>query len=132
MHSTHRFVNFCAFVRTPLNRAQFKAACVGIEIELGRDRSHPNSKTADRPADIDILAEIPCSDLAAAKVADGAYLVQPASEVIAILSGDAAMPQARGELCFAAPLGEMPATVDRDDRAGLKIVRQDGLRSHAN
>jgi len=132
MHSIHRFVNFCAFVRTNLDRPQFKAACIRIETELGRDRSRPGSKTADRPADIDVLAEVPGDELVASEVADGAYLVQPASEIIALLVGDSAMPQAKGEVCIAAPLGEVPTTVDHNDRAGLVVICQNGLRRQAN
>jgi 2-amino-4-hydroxy-6-hydroxymethyldihydropteridine diphosphokinase len=127
MVSVHRFVNFCAFVRTGLDRARFKAVCSQIETELGRDRTRPGSKTADRPADIDVLAEVPCKELLAANVADGAYLVQPASEIIALLLGEMPMPQARGELCVVTPLGEMPTTVDHDDRTGLVVIRQDGF-----
>src|SRR5690349_12568999 len=55
MTSDRPFINFCAFVRTALEPVACKAACVDIEVELGRDRAHPCRKTRDRPADIDLL-----------------------------------------------------------------------------
>src|SRR5687767_14296669 len=55
MESTKPFINFCAFVSTDLGPEACKAACIAIEIALGRDRSHPASKTRDRPADLDLL-----------------------------------------------------------------------------
>jgi 2-amino-4-hydroxy-6-hydroxymethyldihydropteridine diphosphokinase len=132
MKSFARFINFCAFVRTNLDPQQFKAVCSRIEIDLGRNRSDPGSKTADRPADIDLLAEVSCKEeLAPVNLAGSAYLLQPTREVLAVLL-ETPVPEAKGELCVISPLGDMPTTVDHDDRAGLIMIRQDGLHGQAN
>jgi 2-amino-4-hydroxy-6-hydroxymethyldihydropteridine diphosphokinase len=132
MKSFRRFVNFCAFVRTNLSPQQFKGVCNKIEIELGRNRSDPGSKTADRPADIDLLAEISSKEeLATVNLAESAYLLQPTREIEAVLLGSA-VPEASGELCVISPLRDMPTTVDHDNRAGLIMIRQDSLHGQAN
>lgn len=85
MSSQRQFSNFCAFVETTLEPRACKAACVAIEVELGRDRAHPMSKVRDRPADIDLLVRVnrdgSRTDLEA--IAD--YLAEPAAELLAIL-----------------------------------------------
>jgi 2-amino-4-hydroxy-6-hydroxymethyldihydropteridine diphosphokinase len=126
MASDRRFVNFCAFVATDLAPAPMKAACVAIELELGRDRAHPESKTRDRPADIDLQIRL---------AADGGrqelepvppYLAVPAAEILALLTPGQAAPPAGAGICAvvasALRLGETPAAVDRDDRTGLVVV----------
>jgi 2-amino-4-hydroxy-6-hydroxymethyldihydropteridine diphosphokinase len=123
MNSERWFVNFCAFIPTALEPEACKAACVAIEIALGRDRAHPASKTRDRTADIDLLA---------CRGADGGwreleaaadYLAASAAEIVAMLTPGQAMPAARGRVRSLAlgrlRLGQAPAAVDRDDGAGL-------------
>jgi 2-amino-4-hydroxy-6-hydroxymethyldihydropteridine diphosphokinase len=129
MKSLGRFINFSVYVRSHLAPRPFKAVCTGIEIQLGRNRSDPNSKTSDRPADIDLLVEVPCKELATVSAGDNAYLLQPTSEIIAVLL-ETPVPGAKGELCVIAPLGDTPTTVDHDDRAGLIVIGQDGLNGH--
>lgn len=131
MKSPRRFINFSVYVRSHLAPAQFKAVCTGIEIELGRNRSDPSSKTADRPADIDLLVEVPCQELATANVGDSAYFLQPTREIIALLL-ETPVPRAKGELCVISPLGDTPTTVDHDDRTGLIVIGQDRLNRQAN
>jgi 2-amino-4-hydroxy-6-hydroxymethyldihydropteridine diphosphokinase len=129
MDSERRFINFCAFARTGLEPDACKAACVGIEVAMGRDRTHPFRKTRDRPADIDLLARVGADRcwVPLEPVAD--YLAQPAAEIEALLSPGRTVPAARGRVrTFAVGevlLGEAPAAVDRDDRTGLVIVGQD-------
>jgi 2-amino-4-hydroxy-6-hydroxymethyldihydropteridine diphosphokinase len=126
MESERSFINFCAFARTGLEPAACKAACVAIEVELGRDRTHPSRKTRDRAADIDLLTRVGADgrQVQLEPVAD--YLAQPAAEIVAILSPGRTVLVARG--CVRAftvggsRLGEAPAAVDRDDRAGLMVV----------
>jgi len=56
MNSQHDFLNAVAFIATDLSAQQLKTICNQIEIELGRDRTDPDRKHKDRPADLDILA----------------------------------------------------------------------------
>ena len=127
MDSAEPFINFCAFVKTALEPEACKEACVAIEIELGRDRTHPSSKTRDRPADIDLLIRL-CGDghpVELQPVPD--YLAPPTAEILAALSPGQPVPTARG--CVRSvrlgglQLGETPTSVDRDDGAGLIVVR---------
>jgi 2-amino-4-hydroxy-6-hydroxymethyldihydropteridine diphosphokinase len=131
MKSIRRFVNFSVYVRSHLAPTQFKAVCTRIEIELGRNRSDPSSKTADRAADIDLLVEVPCQELASVNIGDNAYLLQPTREIVALLL-ETPVPGAKGELCVIFPLGDAPTTVDHDDRAGLIVIGQEGLNRQAN
>jgi 2-amino-4-hydroxy-6-hydroxymethyldihydropteridine diphosphokinase len=123
MESDRRFVNFCAFIGTALEPQACKAACVAIEIELGRDRAHPSSKTRDRTADIDLLARRGADGSWIELEATADYLAAAAAEIIAMLVPGQVVPAARG--CVRslplgrAQLGQAPATIDRDDGAGL-------------
>lgn len=130
IESDHRFVNFCAFVPSELAAAEFKAECVAIEIALGRDRNNPLRKILDRPADLDLLVRLVGTEasLEAAMIIPADYLAVPAEEMIAMLGLGGPLPPARGELCQVSAgglcLGETPAAVDRDDGAGLVVIRQ--------
>ncbi|HSI41088.1 MAG TPA: 2-amino-4-hydroxy-6-hydroxymethyldihydropteridine diphosphokinase [Xanthobacteraceae bacterium] len=122
MSSHHRFINYCAFAASDQPPEAFKACCEAIEAELGRNRARADSKTADRPADIDLLARLPMARLSAEQLAGADYLVQPAREIMAMLYADRFMPVAGDRLCVLPPLGDAPAAVDRDDRAGLVVI----------
>jgi len=56
--SESKFLNLCVRINTELDKEALKALLVQIEIDLGRDRENPESKTSDRPADIDILFSV--------------------------------------------------------------------------
>lgn len=56
--SAHYFLNLCVRIKSEDSHEELKKKLVQIEIDLGRDRSHPDSKRSDRPADIDILFSI--------------------------------------------------------------------------
>ncbi len=143
MASAHPFVNYCAYVQSALEPDRCKDLCVRIELALGRDRAHPARKTRDRPADIDLIGRVSRSatadDLSA--LCPDAYLAAPFAEIAALLTGRPA-PSPRGDLCAAAMpggrgtsplrLGETPATVHRDDGAGLIVVPEDGFHRHAD
>lgn len=58
MESEHDFLNLVAYIPTPWPQSELKAFCNQVEIQLGRDRTDPNSHIKDRPADLDILAAI--------------------------------------------------------------------------
>ncbi len=142
MTSPHPFVNYCAFVPSGLEPARCKEVCVAIELALGRDRAHPDCKTRDRPADIDLIGRVghptPADGLDA--LCPDLYLAAPFAEIAALLTGRP-VPPPQGDLC-AAPLprcrngavrlGETPASVHRDDGAGLVVVPEDGFHRHAD
>jgi 2-amino-4-hydroxy-6-hydroxymethyldihydropteridine diphosphokinase len=58
MTSQHEFLNLVVFIETLLSEHDLKQHCNTIEIELGRDRTDPDRKMKDRPADLDILASV--------------------------------------------------------------------------
>ena len=126
MESERQFINFCAFVGTELELDACKAVCVGIEVELGRDRTHPFSKTRDRAADIDLLTRVDADGHQAQLQPVPDYLVQPAAEILAILSPGRTFLAAHG--CVRTftidelRLGEAPTTIDRDARTGLVVI----------
>ncbi|TWA71553.1 2-amino-4-hydroxy-6-hydroxymethyldihydropteridine diphosphokinase [Azospirillum brasilense] len=142
MASAHPFVNYVAYVPSALDPACCKGLCVGIELALGRDRDHPGCKTRDRPADIDLIGRVgrsfPADGLAALR--PDPYLAAPFAEIAALLTGKP-VPPPQGDLC-ATPLpgcsvgsprlGETPATVHRDDGAGLIVVLENGLDRQAD
>ncbi len=136
--SRHRFVNFCAFVPSDLEPTACKAVCVGIEVAMGRDRAHPACKTRDRPADIDLVGRLSMATLRAdlGALSPDAYLADPCREIAAMLTGRG-IPEPAGELCVvpgpgsgSCRLGETPAAVHRDDRAGLVVVPENGVHGH--
>jgi 7,8-dihydro-6-hydroxymethylpterin-pyrophosphokinase len=59
--------------------------CVAIETQLGRDRTHPFSRTRDRPADIDLLTHLRVNGSRVELESIPSYLVLPAAEVVAVL-----------------------------------------------
>lgn len=56
--SEKKFLNLCVRIKSDLDAEALKAILIQIEMDLGRDRENPDSKTSDRPADIDILFSI--------------------------------------------------------------------------
>ncbi len=61
MASPNHFLNLSAHLSTTLSQGDLKARLNQIEVALGRDRSDPLSAVRDRPADIDILFELPAA-----------------------------------------------------------------------
>lgn len=62
--SRHDFLNLCAQLSSPLDADALKARFNVLEVSLGRDRSDPNSKMKDRPADVDILFALAAGETA--------------------------------------------------------------------
>ena len=85
MDSDRQFINFCAFVATTLEPGACKQACVEIEIALGRDRTHPASKTRDRTADIDLLVRVGPDGGRIELEPIAPYLAGPAAELLTTL-----------------------------------------------
>lgn len=58
MTSHQDFLNLVVFIATEMELSALKSLFNKIETDLGRDRSDPNCKIKDRPADLDILLEV--------------------------------------------------------------------------
>ena len=131
MQSTKPFINFCAFVPTELSPEACKAACIAIEIALGRNRSHPASKTRDRPADLDLLIQLGIDGEWHQLEPVPDYLAVPAAELTAVLSSGADVPArtgcVRGFVLRGKRLGETPTTIDGNDGPGLVAVGQNRI-----
>lgn len=78
MHSHHDFLNCLFIIESELSLPQLKAEFVLMELAHGRDRNNPLCKVADRPLDIDILAQGERDDFAKAGV--DAYLEELLAE----------------------------------------------------
>ena len=89
MNSHHDFLNAVAFIETDLEQVQLKAICNQIETALGRDRNDPQSKSKDRPADLDILTPVYFPDdlsLPVQSITDEYFLYPLLQELLAFLA----------------------------------------------
>lgn len=129
MNSHRHFLNAVAYIETTLNAEQLKTISNQIEAEMGRDRSDPDKKHKDRPADIDILCLGTLGEFAqkpASAITDEYFLYPLIDELLAYLAGDSSPSMPQGvKIDFADLLfGEAPATIHRDADAGQKRVLQ--------
>lgn len=88
MDSQRDFLNAVAFIETGVTEAALKNQTNQIEIALGRDRSDPQSKIKDRPADIDILYPLKLPDdaqLTPATITDEYFLYPVIEELLCYL-----------------------------------------------
>lgn len=53
--SPNKFFNLCVSLQSSLATVDLKQRLNEIEVDLGRDRTHPDRQRLNRPADIDIL-----------------------------------------------------------------------------
>jgi 2-amino-4-hydroxy-6-hydroxymethyldihydropteridine diphosphokinase len=60
--SSQYFLNLCVRFFSPLSSVELKSQLEKIEEALGRDRTDPNRKLKDRPADLDILFALEAND----------------------------------------------------------------------
>lgn len=113
------FLNGLVRFETALSDLQLKARLVDLEIRLGRDRDHPDSKTRPRPMDIDILDRALRVD-ALATDERSPYL----DAMLSAEQGDRSAP--RWEISIDGQLlGQEPTTVYFDDRTGhVRVVNQ--------
>lgn len=90
MNSQHDFLNVVAFIETGITEKKLKDICNTIEMNLGRDRTDPTSKTRDRTADLDILtaAHFPNDSKRASHTITKEYFLYPLlEEITAYISG---------------------------------------------
>ena len=117
------FLNGLVRFETSLNDVQLKQKLVQLEVDLGRDRDHPLSKSQPRPMDIDILSRaLRFDDLSVSE--DTPYM----DAMLEADRGVGSHPHWQITLdgCL---LGEKPSTVYFDDSAGhVRVVDQQADR----
>lgn len=130
MNSHRDFLNAAAFIETDITRSELKAICNHIEIDLGRDRDDPLSKTKDRPADLDILCALHLpqdAGMTVHTITDEYFLYPVLHELMAFLTNTPLQsPPPAGVLITTADLrfGETAATIYWNRRASHKRVVQ--------
>jgi len=127
MNSHRDFLNTIVFVETDLPQPELKTFCNQIEINLGRDRSDPLSKTKDRPADIDILRTLNLpeeADIAVSNITDEYFLYPIIRELLSYLNDTAEVTPPEGVLIETPDLrfGETATTIHWNRRAGDKGI----------
>lgn len=129
MNSHRHFLNAVAYIESSLKADQLKIITNQIEAEMGRDRSDPDKKHKDRPADIDILC---CGSLAefsqkpASAITDEYFLYSLIEELLAYLRDDSPANMPHGvKVDFAGLLfGEAPTAIYRDADTSQKWILQ--------
>lgn len=123
MDSDNSFLNALVVFQCDVSPDELKQQLNRLEEALGRDRSDPWSGVRDRPIDVDILEVRPLPSFTGDDIREDYYRQ--------LLAGE----RAAGERLVLAgqPLGEAPATIDRDQRAGHEVIVQQGdnLLNHA-
>ena len=119
MNSAHDFLNIVVFIETSWSEKKLKTLCNKIEIQLGRDRTDPDKKHKDRPADLDILTHLQLPKEAnrpVHSITDEYFLYPLLNEVIAYLVktpfelAQAGMPIQSNTLSF----GQTATTINGD------------------
>ncbi|MCL6415416.1 2-amino-4-hydroxy-6-hydroxymethyldihydropteridine diphosphokinase [Aestuariirhabdus sp. Z084] len=87
VETPNHFINFMLYLETELSVTELKQWTNGLEEQLGRDRSHPDRKNIDRPADLDTLVEMPEGELWSAGDIRENYYRAIAAELAGWLSG---------------------------------------------
>lgn len=119
MKSNHDFLNVVIFIETRWSEIDLKAICNQIEIQLGRDKSDPDSKHKDRPADLDILCQIELpkeSDYPVHLITDEYFIYPLLNEIIAYLMDKPSDITQAGVLIILGKLGfgQTATTIHRD------------------
>ncbi len=116
------FINTVLFVPCALTADELKQRFNRIETELGRDRTDPNRKWRDRPADLDILHY--CQDVSDChgwQVKEN-YLAPLVNELLAYVQ-NRTLPTDNARTAYiymmGTVLGQTAATVYRDHASGL-------------
>ena len=119
MNSHREFLNVVVFIETAISEAELKTICNDIETSLGRDRTDPDRKMKDRPADLDILtkAQFPDDyDRPVSSITDEYFLYPLLEEVGAYLSDNESSLQQPGVTISIEDLsfGQTATTIYRD------------------
>ncbi len=119
------FLNAVATFVSDRDPVEVKKTFVDWEVDLGRDRSHPDCKLNDRPADIDLLLAVDGDE--APTPPDEPYATPLLMEVADLIG--LRIPPVESEhepiemrpasiLIFGASVGETPSAIDHDGGAG--------------
>ena len=127
MNSQHDFLNIVVFIETNNSEAELKAICNAIEIQLGRDRTDPDRKTKDRPADLDILATLKLPDDATRPsyaVTDEYFIYPLLDEIVAYLMQKPIELQQKGVtlLLDGLSFGQTATTINRNTSTSHKRI----------
>lgn len=113
MTTQHTFLNALAAFTCELPPELLKLNLNALEERLGRDRSHPLSRYADRPIDVDILEVSAQRNFTGAEIEESYYR--------ALFWGDREQTGVSLSL-EGQPLGEAPATIYRNQGPGHKVI----------
>lgn len=127
MNSQHDFLNIVVFIETDSSKVELKTICNTIEIQLGRDRTDPDRKTKDRPADLDILATLHLPDDArrsAYSITDEYFIYPLLDEIIAyLMQKPIELPQKGVTLLLdGLSFGQTATTINRNTSTGHKRI----------
>ena len=125
MHSQNSFLNALVIFEADLPQPQLKRWLNQLETDLGRDRTHPDSSTRDRPMDVDILA------VSEQPSFPGTKLEEPYFRQLLV---GAVEPDSCRRVAFAGrSLGEAPATIHWNQGTGHVVVvhQRQQLHDHA-
>lgn len=129
MNSHRHFLNAVAYIETTLDAESLKMISNQIEAEMGRDRSDPDSKHKDRPADIDILCCGVLTELLQkppSAITDEYFLYPLIEELLAHLAGYNILNMPVGVKIDCAGLffGEAPTAIHCNTDASQKRILQ--------
>lgn len=111
--SRHQFLNSICVINADMSDQVLKAITNQIEVDMGRDRSHPLSSSKDRPADIDIMMHATHAIDESVLLSDEAYI----NEVIT------SRPNVRVDLTqFGLPAINRPTAVNLDTDSGEVVI----------
>ena len=130
MVSDQLFVNFVIAIRSSLHADEIKNYCNQVEQDFGRDRSHPDRKSLDRRADLDIIhvcdaAELMLAPVDSELIVDEHFLRPMFDELQDFLREQPI--QASTYECLtcrigALTLGQVPATIHLEASSGNIVV----------
>ena len=113
MTTQHTFLNALAAFTCELSPEALKLELNALEERLGRDRSHPLSRYADRPIDVDILEVSAQHHFTGSDIEESYYR--------ALFRGNHA--QAGVALALGGqPLGQAPTTIHRNQGPGHEVI----------
>lgn len=121
------FVNFTVRMASAYTPERLKATFNQIEIDLGRDRTHPASKKRDRPADIDIIHQLPAgqSPFPITALPPEPYILPIFLELLSTLNlsdQHAPLPMGIAPIFFhGQELGRFPARIERNMAGDVQI-----------
>ncbi|WP_164880954.1 2-amino-4-hydroxy-6-hydroxymethyldihydropteridine diphosphokinase [Aestuariirhabdus litorea] len=116
------FINLMLYIETDWPAERLKDWTNALEERLGRDRSHPERKMIDRPADLDTLQQLVPGQALQPELIRESYYRDIVRELAAHLEGAAprptALPVCRLRLMDGSEVGDGAATIHLDRATG--------------